>query len=157
MSRAGEAGDWRGDEEEQAEGNDSDADGDEAVEVMDGKADAESADDDDGQRPAWQQSLNLALAAGYVLRTKVDGWKLFCEQMHVPPFLLWENLPGFDRLERALGLAEKAAFVPEGMLRWLNAMRPAGEPLVTEVGLTAASVAAATEEVFRQRVGWWGG
>ncbi len=156
FTRAGDDSDWSCDKEEQTEVDDSDADGDEAVEVLDGKADAESADDD-GQRPAWQQSLNLALAAGYVLRTKADGWKLFCEQMHVTPFLMWEGYPGFDRLERALGLAEKAAFVPEAMLRWLNSIRPAEEPALTELGLTAASVAAATEEVFRQRVGWWGG
>src|SRR5207253_2622380 len=32
-----------------------------------------------GKRPVWMRSLDLALAAGYVLRAKADGWKLFCE------------------------------------------------------------------------------
>ena len=34
--------------------------------------------------------------------------------MHVDPFLVWKGLPGFDRLELALSLAEKVAFAPEG-------------------------------------------
>ena len=77
--------------------------------------------------------------------------------MTVPPFALWENLPGFDRLQRALKLAERAAFAPEGFLRWLNDIRPAGEAKRTEVPLTVEGMAAATEELFRQRVDWWGG
>jgi hypothetical protein len=45
-----------------------------------------------------------------------------------PSFLLWEGLPGFDRLQRILAVAEEAAFVPEGMVRWLNSIRPEGAP-----------------------------
>ena len=132
-------------------------DDDEEEESPDEKADAEPAEDDARDRRAWQRSLDLALAAGYVLRAKADGWKRFCEQLYVPPFLLWEGLPGFDRLQCALTLAEKAAFIPEEMLGWMNAIRPAGEPELTEVPLTTAGLAAAAEEAFRQRVHWWGG
>jgi hypothetical protein len=63
----------------------------------------------------------------------------------------------FDRLLHALELAEKAAFAPEGFLRWLNAVRPAGAATHAEVPLTVVGVAAATAEAFRQRVEWWGG
>jgi hypothetical protein len=72
--------------------------------------------------------------------------------MNVPPFLLWKGLPGFDRLQRAPALAEKAAFAPDRLLRWLNRIRPAGEPERTEIPLTAAAVADSTEEVFRKQV-----
>lgn len=130
---------------------------DEAEEQVDERDGEESAEDDDGQRPAWQQCLDLALAAGYLLRTKANGWRQFCEQMQVDPFLLFEGLPGFDRIKRALALAEEAAFAAEGFLKWLNAVRPETEPELTEVPLTAAAVAAATEKIFRQRVRWWGG
>ena len=99
----------------------------------------------------------MALASGYVLRAKADGWKLFCEKLNILPFLYWENLPGFDRLQRAMALAEKAAFVPEGFLKWLNRIRPRGKPKLTEVPLTAEAVAKANEDIFRQRVQWWGG
>jgi len=116
------------------------------------RADTKSTDNDAGDRPAWSRALDLALAAGYVLRTKADGWRLFCERLNVPPFLLWESLPGFDRLQRALDLTTKAAFAQEGLLHWLNRIRPKGEPALTEVPLTAAGVAASTEEVYRQRV-----
>ena len=77
--------------------------------------------------------------------------------MAVPPFVLWEGRPGFDRIQHALNVSEKAAFVAEGFLRWLNGIRPAGEPEVMQIPLTAERLAAATEEVFRERVRWWGG
>ena len=157
LARARDAGDWSSDADDQADEDDGEVDGDATIKEADGKADAKSAQDDDGQRPAWQQALDLALAAGYVLRTHVEGWKLFCARLNVPPFLVVEGFTGFDRLERALGLAEKAAFGHEGMLRWLNAIRPAADPPVTKIALTAAAVAASTEEELRHRVGWWRG
>jgi hypothetical protein len=72
--------------------------------------------------------------------------------MTVPPFALWEGLPGFERLQRALSLSEKAAFEAEGFLRWLNVIRPAGAPKRLKVPLTAEELADETEELFRQRV-----
>jgi hypothetical protein len=83
---------------------------------------------------------------------------LFCQWMTVPPFVLWEVLPGFERLRRALKLSERVAFTVEGFLRWLNRIRPTCEPEREKVPLTAEGVAAAAmEEAFRERVQWWGG
>jgi hypothetical protein len=145
LDRAGDASDGSGKEEEQAEAG--------AV----ANADTDTGASDARDRPGWQRLLDLALAAGFTLRTRADGWKQFCERLTVPPFLLWQDLPGFDRLQRALALAEQAAFVPEGMRGWLNANRPPGAPELTEVPLTVEDVADAAEEAFRQRVHWWGG
>jgi hypothetical protein len=75
----------------------------------------------------------------------------------VPPFLLWKGLPGFDRLQRSLALAEKAVFTPESFLCWLNTVRPAGRPELTEVPLTIEGVADANEKMVRQRVKSWAG
>ena len=97
------------------------------------------------------------MAAGYLLLTKADGWKQFCEEMQVPQFLLWKSLPGFNRLKRALALAEEVAFTPEEFLRWLNGLRPAAEPELIELPLTGAAVAAEITESYRSRVRWWGG
>jgi hypothetical protein len=91
----------------------------------------------------------LALAAGFILKTKADGWKLFCRRMTIPPFTLWERLPGFARFKRALARAEEAAFVPEGFLRWLNDVCPAGAPEVSAVPLTVEGVADAIEKRYR--------
>lgn len=77
--------------------------------------------------------------------------------MNVPPLLLWEGFPGFNRLQQALALAERAAFVPEGFLRWLNRVRPAGDSELPAVPLTVEGVADATADMFRQRAAWWGG
>jgi hypothetical protein len=115
------------------------------------------AEDEDGETSAWQRTLDVGLAAGFMLRTKADGWKLFCERLNVPPFLLWKELPGFDRLQRALALTERAAFVPAGFLRWLNSLRPTGEPELTEMPLTVEGIADATATLFRTRVEWWSG
>jgi len=114
-------------------------------------------DDPDGDRPVRNRYMDLALASGYVLKTKEEGWKLFCERWSIPPFMLWEKLPGFDRLQRALELTEKVAFVPKGFLRWLNRTRAAGEPEVTEISMTAEGQAEVNEQAFQELVQWWSG
>src|SRR5262249_4810288 len=136
-------------------GEDEERKGD-AADEKESEAKAKSVEEAPSERPLWQRFFDMALAAGFVLRTKAEGWKLFCERMTGPPFALWEILPGFDRLQRALKLAERVAFAPTGFLRWLNDIRPAGETKRTEVPLTVEGVAAATEEMFQKRVEWWG-
>jgi hypothetical protein len=105
----------------------------------------------------WDRYFDLVAASGYVLRAKADGWKLFCERLNIPPFMHWEMLPGFDRLQRALALAEKVAFTAEGFLKWLNRIRPKGKPKLTELPLVAESVAKTLENTFQQCVQWWRG
>jgi hypothetical protein len=130
---------------------------DEPSEGGEDSAAEEPAEDDTGERPIWERFCDLALAAGFVLKTKADGWKRFCERLSVPPWLLCQEHPGFDRLQSALSLAERAAFSPEGMVRWLNRIRPAGAPAQTEAPLTIEGQAADMETTFRERAKWWGG
>jgi hypothetical protein len=91
-----------------------------------------------------------------MLRAKAEGWKLFCERLNIPPFLYWQDLPGFDRLQRALDLAKQLAFTPEGILKWSNRIRPKGAPELTKFPLNAEDIAAETEKAFRERAQWWG-
>ena len=121
------------------------------------KSEKEPAEPSDCGLTIWDRYFDLALASGYELRTTVEGWKLFCERLNVPPFLHWEKLTCFHRLQRALNLAEKAAFTAEGFLKWLNRNRPKGEPEMTAVPLTIEGVATALAEAFRQRIRWWSG
>jgi hypothetical protein len=132
------------------------ADGDEAG----GGAEVEEepiSEEETDPKPIWERALDLALAYGFILRTRAEGWKLFCERLNILLFLLWEDCPGFDRLQRALALAEQAAFLPEGFLRWFNKVRPAGSAELAEVPLTAEGIADATDKWFREQVAWWGG
>jgi hypothetical protein len=125
----------------------------------------EGSDEDDGELDPEEQAkidemihdVDVTLALGYWVRAKAEGWKYFCEKLNIPPFLLWEDLPGFGRLQSALDLAKKTAFTPEGIVKWLNRVRPAGTPELTRDPLPADELAKATEEAFRQRVQWWGG
>jgi hypothetical protein len=158
FARANHVDDLFGDDEEEDSGEVEEKEGETIEkEEPEGKANAESVEVSDGERPIFQRYLDVALAAGFVLRTKAEGWKLFCERLTVPPFALWEGLPGFERLQRALDLSEKVSFEAEGFLRWLNAIRPAGEPERLKVPLTTEGLADATEELFQERVEWWGG
>jgi hypothetical protein len=119
----------------------------------DGLVVREGPTDDDGIDAVRERMLQAALAFGFQLRTKADGWRLFCERLSVPPFLVLVMLPGFDRLQVALNLAEKAAFVPEGMARWMNSHRPAGVPELTAgMMMTPEKIAAELEEGFRRLV-----
>jgi hypothetical protein len=110
-----------------------------------------------GKKSLAGRHLDLALAAGYMLKTQAGGWRLFCERLNVSPFLVWEALPGFDRLRRSLDLAERAAFTPAGFLAWLNATRPEGESERAEIGLTAERLAGAAAEMFKSRLILWSG
>lgn len=96
---------------------------------------------------------------GFTLRAKAEGWKRFCERWAIPPFLFWELLPGFHRLQRALELAERAAFVAEGMARWLSRIRPPGKPEATEAEVLrvwgAEVTADGIEAIMRDRVAFW--
>ena len=100
-------------------------------------------------------AMTSSVGSGFLLRAKGNGWKRFCEQMQVPPFLLWESLPGFARLKRALALAEEFAFTAEEFLRWLNGLLSMSAQELT--GVSADEVAAEYEEAFRTGVQWWGG
>ena len=92
------------------------------------------------------------LATGYRLRATFEGWKLFCERRGFPSFENWEHLPGWERRRRALDLASQASFTAEGQLRWLNRIRPAGEPEIAELLITPETVADDMEAIFRDRV-----
>jgi hypothetical protein len=129
---------------------------DDETEGADTEDAAEGGAGEEGWAP-WERRFHLALAAGFVLKTKAEGWKLFCERLSIPPFAAWEGLPGFGRLRRALALAEGAAVVPEVFLRWLNQIRPAGAAELTEVPLTPERVADENAQIYQDRVAWWGG
>jgi hypothetical protein len=139
------------------EGEAPEEDGDGPEEVPKKEADGEPAEDEGEERTPWERAIDLALARGFVLRTKTEGWKLFCQRWSLPPFASWELLPGFDRLQRALTLTEKAAFTPEWFVNWMNVIRPPDSSEVTEAPLTVEGIADGTEQLFQERVQWWGG
>jgi hypothetical protein len=122
----------------------------------------DDAEADRGRRLTGLRFLDIALATGYLLRARADGWKQFCERLGVPPFALWELLPGYKRLQIALDMAEDspdspgAAFAPEGMLAWLNEVRPAGDAEIHDLVPTPEWYANGAEECYRERAKWWG-
>ena len=91
-----------------------------------------------------------------MFRERVRGWVLFCESLKVPPFTLWRGLPGFERFLIQLQLTETLAFSRRELVRWLNRAR-AKESEKSTTCISAKRIARATEEIFRDRVKWWGG
>lgn len=150
----------------EASPDDADGDSEEGNADPHDESASEETDDDeaewdtDARSPPWSTSerwFRHALATGFVLKTKAEGWKRFCERLSIPPFVLWQELPGFERLQIALDLTEKAAFVEEGFVRWLNEIRKTGDATVTESPLKVERIADGCDEAFRERVDWWGG
>jgi hypothetical protein len=45
---------------------------------------------------------DLYRVQGFILKSKIAGWKLFCRGLSLPPFTPWQCLPGFARLEHAM-------------------------------------------------------
>ena len=121
-----------------------------------------AAEDDIVKHPAWHRAGELVYAAGFLLKAKLAGWKLFCEQWNDAPFAAWEkaSFPGLDRLKLAFAHAEAGTAFPTSadMVRWLNGIRPASNPEATEADImTAERFADIFEAAFRERVRWWGG
>lgn len=114
--------------------------------------------DERRERPTWVRHLELAYAAGFILNVRVEGWKLFSERLNIPAFTYFKVLPGFDRLERALKMAETTAFQPAGMLNWLNSTRPTHAGRATFESIISPEVyACRCEAEFRGQVKFWGG
>jgi hypothetical protein len=135
----------------------------------DEEADAASADPSEPAEPSEDEKsenflFEAHLAAGFILKTKFDGWKLFCERLNVPALTIWEVLPGYERLAAIVKQVEGtkakrgAAFLPGGMMRFLREYRPAGHPEPTEAGLISAEkIARELDEMFRDTVKKHGG
>jgi hypothetical protein len=128
------------------------------------RPEAEPADDESEVLTAYDRAWGLVLAAGFMLKTKVDGWKRFCERLNVPPYLMWSAYPGFSRLQRALDVLAGTddfpgpAFVAEGMVRFFNRLQLPGATEATAKRLISAEkVADELEAAYRDRAKWWGG
>jgi hypothetical protein len=149
-----------GDEAEldDSEGEPSADDGVEPAAAGDPGSDCDPFADERRKRPTWVRHLEMAYAAGFILNVRVAGWKLFSERLNIPPFTYFKVLPGFDRLKRALKMAEETAFRPEGMLNWLNSIRPTDAERVTfETIISPEVYARRCEAEFRGQVEFWGG
>ena len=110
----------------------------------------------EGKRDLDTRLVDLALAAGCQLRERGMGWILFCERQGVPPYVLWERMPGYDRLKKTLEMAESIAFTPNGHRRWLNRIRPSGTAKLEIASLTAKRIAKETEAIYRKLLTKWG-
>lgn len=119
-------------------------------EVPEGEADSDCMDQ------AWQKEFDLLLVTGCILHLKLKGWELFCQKLHVPDRLLWQEFPGYQRLDRLLELSKGLSFVPKGFLRWLNRNRPKGSPKHKRLPITSKQIARSNEHVYRDRARWWG-
>ncbi len=125
---------------------------------------AELADDESEPLTTFDRARGLVLAAGFMLKTKVDGWKLCCGRLNVPHFLLWSVYPRFSRLQSALDVLTGTddfpgpAFEAEGMVRFFNRLRLPEAPQATaERLISAEKLADELEAAYCNRAKWWGG
>jgi len=127
--------------------------------AVDGGQAEDNAQADNGVDGDRQRLGDLCCLAGFVLSVNMEGWKRFCSRFTIPPLQPWHQLPGYQRLQRALTHASQHPFSSDEILYCMNALQPAGRPKLTAVPLhlTSAGVAATLEELYRWRVQCWGG
>jgi hypothetical protein len=109
--------------------------------------------------PLANQMYAFALAAGYLLKLHMAGWRLWCESRHIPPLTFMEGLPGYERMMRTLKKTEEYPYRPSGlaftrqeMLNWWNRVaRHRGEPELGELPCTAEKIADGFEWLFEDR------
>jgi hypothetical protein len=121
----------------------------------------ENAADDADKPPLWTHA-DVVNAIGFFFKAKLIGWKFFCERWNAAPLSLWEHgeYPGLDRLKRTWALVRNGLAFPTtaDLVRWLNTVRPIGDPELTEANImTAERIADSLDAQFRERVRWWGG
>jgi hypothetical protein len=153
-----------GDEDDDDLDCEDDEDSKPAADMPDPDSDAEESERAAGlpeggdENSASLRLLWLAMGDGFMLKTKVAGWRLWCARRHLPSFAVWEILPGWKRLKRAVDHAEGTpirpgcAFAAEGMRCWLNDIRPEQSEPITELRCTAESIAGELEEWFQHRL-----
>jgi hypothetical protein len=139
------------------------------LEVLRSADDAEwcgAPEDDAGERAVEMRPADtrratrlrrLALALGFELKSQVEGWKQFCARLNLAPFETWDQLPGYHRLQRALRRTERAAFSPEGMLRYVNRHVLRGEPGLKTPPFLPESMASQVQEMFQLLATGYGG
>jgi hypothetical protein len=96
--------------------------------------------------------LDHMLAAGLRLTQKRRGWQLFCRDLQVPPFALWEVYPGYLRLRRTMVMAKSRAFTPHGYRRWMNSIRPKGAKKLKTPPIAAEETAKELKAQFEAKV-----
>jgi hypothetical protein len=104
---------------------------------------------------------DLYRVQGFILKSKIAGWKLFCQRLSLPPFTPWQCLPGFARLEHAMDLLEtvpSASFEAREVVDWLHRISAAkGHESPASAPISAEVFADDLDRTFRTRVKWWGG
>jgi hypothetical protein len=114
--------------------------------------------------------FEYVLALGYLFQTYLRGWRRFCADLHVDPEHLWQQRPGYSTVQRTEQLSGTrpgqrlpgAAFVQEGMARWLL-KQGRGEEAVPDDGAVPAvpvgnaeDMAAHLHAAFDQLLEQWG-
>jgi hypothetical protein len=99
--------------------------------------------------------LGVAQTFGFVFKTKLAGWRLFCREQNLDPELCWSCLPGFRTLKRAEKLADCAAFERDGAAAFLADAKADIGKVAGEL-ITPESVAAELRHCFAVRAEWWG-
>jgi hypothetical protein len=122
------------------------------IEMLDHAADAEAAwfaaessVESEERSDRWSR---IAKVFGYRLRIKWLGWVRFCEEMTVAPRHFWVGLPGLERIERSLQVAEQMACSDAEFQEIVNAGRKPGRAKVTEVGFTVEAAATSLRQMF---------
>jgi hypothetical protein len=123
---------------------------------------AKDSEDDGVKSPQWVRSSELVYVIGFFFKLNLAGWKRFCARWNVAPIVLWDrrSYPGLDRLRNTWALANAglAYSAAADVVRWLNTVRPAGDPELTEANImTAEWIADHHEAQFHALVRVWGG
>lgn len=117
------------------------------------------------QRRHIDKLRSLSRYNGFLLLTRVAGWKLFCERLGIPPYAVWAELPGFHRLRAAVEPAKGEhgppidAFDRAGMERYLSeigSIHATDEEPTSVTPPTPESYADDFDQILTERARFWG-
>jgi hypothetical protein len=100
----------------------------------------------------FARRARIARVHGYRFRTKWRAWVEFCNDWLFPPRLLWNNLPGIDRIDWFIALEDENTCSDEEFLAIVNELRPEELPPFTTNPVTVASAVADLRQLFGYQV-----
>jgi hypothetical protein len=109
-------------------------------------ASGDHMDEEHGER-----MFDAARAFGFVLKTKLAGWRAFCRDHGFDAEALWKMLPGRGTVADAERLAADVAFTAEGIIAYFKRLRDE-EPGTM---ISAESFARGLNECFSARLEFW--
>jgi hypothetical protein len=103
-----------------------------------------------GDVEAVERLRAITMFSAYLFNARVAGWRLFCDELHLPPDRFGDVMPGRELLDVANEIATEVALTSEEATEYVRGRHPDADRAPT-----AEDVAAGWREAYVEWVDFW--